>query len=109
MNGEQVNNSHVEGAVGSAVLSAVPGDEQGVIAVMARWQFSTRMQALGKSGDMTGGKKSLLFLLHGPQQEPEAWDIPWGLGWGIQVLFSSRSWEWAVAEYAVLVKDVYWM
>lgn len=36
MNGEQVNNSHVEGAVGSAVLSALPGDEQGVIAVMAR-------------------------------------------------------------------------
>lgn len=35
MNGEQLNNSHVEGAVGSAVLSALPGDEQCVIAVVA--------------------------------------------------------------------------
>lgn len=36
MNGEQLNNIHVEGAVGNAVLSAVPGDEQGVTAVVAR-------------------------------------------------------------------------
>lgn len=35
MNGEQLNNSHVEGAVGNAVLSALPGDEQCVTAVMA--------------------------------------------------------------------------
>lgn len=35
MNGEQLNNSHVEGAVRNEVLSALPGDEQCVIAVMA--------------------------------------------------------------------------
>lgn len=34
MNAEQLNNSHVEGAVGNAVLS-LPGDEQCVIALVA--------------------------------------------------------------------------
>lgn len=57
MNGEQLSNSHVESAFGNAVVWALPGDGLSVPAVMAPWQFSTRMQACAKSGDVTGEKK----------------------------------------------------